>query len=272
MVLVHDGRHRTAELDVGDERGARGRVPRMSSISISLRRPGLERISAGTVILPTSWSKAAVSSISMRASSHPSPARDGGGQFSDPALMACGVRVAQLRRGAEGGHRGREGRPQLLGTGGDLRLGALLLAHVDDEAEEARRREAHGVDARREGGPVLAQEDTIAARVPGREKAGEMPPCPIARLRRHDVGDAQVHELFLRIAGQLGGCPVDLEVAAILVGDEDAIRGVVDVAAVARFTLAQRDFCPFALGDVVDDRRGWSLLPGYPWTAPSGRP
>jgi hypothetical protein len=81
-----------------------------------------------------------------------------------------------------------------------------------------------------------------------------MLPSPVVRLRCQDVGDAQAHELFLRIAGQLSRRLVDLQVAALLVGDEDAVGGVVDVAAVARLALAQRLFGPLALGDVVDDR------------------
>ena len=78
-----------------------------------------------------------------------------------------------------------------------------------------------------------------------------MVPSPVARLGCHHVGDAPLHELFLRIAGQHDRRLVDLQVAAILVADEDPIGGVVDVATVTRFALAVRLFDLLALGDVA---------------------
>ena len=170
MVLVHDRRHRTAELDAGDEGGARARVLtddlHLDLIEATGLRQDLGRYDdLADVVQQTSRLHHLDARLVVS-----QPGGDGAGKLRDALLMTGGVGIAQLGRDAEGGNCRRQRLLELRCIRLDLGRGALLLADVSDEAEVARRRQAHGIDARWEGGAVFAQEDTIAACVPGPAK------------------------------------------------------------------------------------------------------
>ena len=63
------------------------------------------------MILPTSCSRPAVVHHLDARRVPPQPGGDGAGELGDPALMTGGVGIAQLGRGAERGHRGRQRLP-----------------------------------------------------------------------------------------------------------------------------------------------------------------